>query len=239
LGGGDVFPPGKGRLGMHGSALALAVSVVIIASFPAVVWFFVIRRGMIRRIAGVARELEGVLKPRDVRYWYLGYLVGFRARYWVNRGPISTVSALYTIPPYHVFFYLPVIILGRRRETLDLAVKLRQRPLLGGEAHLIDGSRRARLTLAKDLGDTRRLRRTRVTLGGRVLEAYVAGREPPLSLAVGLAERLESLGARVHRVTVDPGSKIVYASLSVEKGEPVAPLVEAVLDAARRAAGGG
>jgi hypothetical protein len=220
-------------------AVALAVLIVIIASFPAVIWFFRIRRLMIRRIAGVARDLEETVKPRDQRYWYLGYLVGFRARYWVNRGSISTVSALYIIPPYHVFFYLPVIILGRRRELLDIAVKLRSRPLVRGVAHLVDSSsRHARVTFRKDVGDPRGLRRVEVDLGDARLEAYYSGDEAPLSLARDLAVRLQGLGARVLRVTVDPGGRILYSSLNPPRGGPVAPLIEAVLDAAERLARG-
>jgi len=220
-------------------ALALAVLIVIIASFPAVIWFFRFRRLMIRRIAGVARDLEEAVRPRDKRYWYLGYLVGFRARYWVNRGSISTVSALYTIPPYHVFFYLPVIILGRRRELLDIAVKLRQRPLVGGVAHLVDpSSRHARLTFRKDVKDARGLRRAEVYLGSARFEAYYTGGDAPLGLARELAQRLQSLGARVLRVTVDPRGRILYSSINPPRGEPVTPLVEAVLDAAERLARG-
>ena len=222
-----------------GSALALAVLIVVIASFPAVLWFFKIRRSMIRRISQVARELEEALGPRDARYWYLGYLVGFRARYWVNRGPVSTVSALYTIPPYHVFFYLPVIILGKRRETLDIAVKLRLQPLLKGEAHLVDESDRyARLTFRKDVGDPSRLKARASRLSNGRLTLYHRGDERLAHLATSLARSLEEAGAEVVRVSIIPSERIVYAALHPPRGGPIAPLARAVLNAAERAAKG-
>jgi len=219
-------------------AAAAAVVLVALASFPAVIWFFHFRRRMIRRIAWVARDLEEALRPRDKRYWYLGYLVGFRARYWVNRGPVTTAAALYIIPPYHVFFYLPVVILARRRERLDLAVALRSTGI-GGEAHIVDPSDRGAVgSLRADGVDTSRLRRGSVALGGRVLEAYHTGGGGALEEARRLAGELEGLGARVRRVTVDAGRARIYVSLTPPQGGPVAPLAEAVLRAAARAARG-
>jgi hypothetical protein len=221
------------------SLLAEAVVIVSIASFPAVIWFFHFRRRMIRRIANVARDLEAAFRPRDVRYWYLGYLVGFRARYWVNRGPVTRAAALYIIPPYHVFFYLPVIILFHRRERLDLAVSLR-RPGIGGEAHIVDtGDKHAMRGLQRDKPHLAKLKSAEVLVAGRRLQAYYSGDGRALDEARRLAAELESLDTRVGRVSVDGAQGAIYVSLRIERPGPVTPHVEAVLRAAGRASKGG
>ncbi len=219
------------------AALSAALIVLVLASFPAVVWFFYFRRAMIRRIAGVARTLEETLRPRDKRYWYLGYLVGFRARYWVNRGPIKAVNAMYVIPPYHVFFYLPVIILGRRRERLDIAVELRERMQVNGEAHIINTrDRAAKLSFRRDVRDPSKLRTAKLRLGDVEVEAYYSGDGSILDFARSLAADL-SRRARLLRVTLDGGRKVLYASVNPDPGEPVDGVVEAVISAAERLGG--
>jgi hypothetical protein len=219
------------------AALSAALIVLVLASFPAVVWFFYFRRAMIRRIASVARSLEDTIKPRDKRYWYLGYLVGFKARYWVNRGPVKAVNAMYLVPPYHVFFYLPVIILGRRRERLDIAVEFREGTLVNGEAHIVNiRDRAAKLSFKRDVKDPGRLRTTKLRLGDVEAEAYYSGGDSSLDLARSLAADL-SRRARLLRVTVDGGRKVLYASVNPNPGEPIDGIVEAVIDAAERLGG--
>lgn len=220
------------------AAVSAALIVLALASFPAVVWFFYFRRVMIRRIAGIARTLEERLKPRDRRYWYLGYLVGFRARYWVNRGPIKAVNAMYIIPPYHVFFYLPVILLGGRRERLDIAVELRERVAVGGEAHIVNArDRGARMSLKGDVGNTGRLKAGKLRLDGVEAEAYYSGDGSSLAVARSLAAELAGK-ARLLRVTVDGQRRVLYASVNPRPGEPVDEIVEAVISAAERLGGG-
>ncbi len=219
------------------AALSAALIVLVLASFPAVVWFFYFRRIMIRRIASIARSLEETLKPRDKKYWYLGYLVGFRARYWVNRGPVKAVNVMYIIPPYHVFFYLPVILLGRRRERLDIAVELRDRVAINGEAHIVNASDRgARLSFRRDVWDPGRLRVARLRFEGLEAEAYYSGDGPSLDLARSLAADL-SRRARLLRVTMDGSRRVLYASVNPHPGEPVDGIVEAVMGAAERLGG--
>ncbi|WP_062662582.1 hypothetical protein [Aeropyrum camini] len=178
-----------------GETLANALLVLILAALPSVAWFFQVRKKMIRRQAGLVRVFEQVIGPRDQRYVVHGYLVGFTAEYWVNRGPIKKVYITYTTPPYHAFFYLPIIMLFRRREKLEVAVEVRDSLGVKGEAHIY---RRGGIDVVqlvyKDVKQSplrRKLRRLKLPDLGA--EAYATEGEA-LDLARELWRRLSRLG---------------------------------------------
>ncbi|BEP16894.1 hypothetical protein PYJP_02460 [Pyrofollis japonicus] len=114
----------------------LMFSIIVIISSLSVLWFFQMRRLMIRHMRLVIGLLERVLRPRDKTYTLLGYLVGFRAEYRLSSEKVPKAWALYMIPPHHVLLYVPVILVGRRKERLELTFRLSKPP--GGEAHLYD-----------------------------------------------------------------------------------------------------
>ncbi len=196
-------------------ALIRAAVILVLASMPSVAWFFVMRKKMLRRQIYVIRELESAIPFRDSRYWVHGYLVGFTGKYWVRTGSIDKVFVTYVIPPYHSFFYLPVIALLRKRERLEVAVEYR-RPLgVKGEAHLYDPrSRIARLQAERDAaGILRRgAERGEVVVAGRRLHYIALGREA-LTAAIQLAEQLSRYG-EVFRVSVIPGRRMLLAVLA-------------------------
>lgn len=178
---------------------------------------------MIRRQSGIVRVLEEALSPRDKRYWLLGYLVGFRAKYWIRRGPINRAWALYTSPPHHVFFYIPAIILFKKRERLELTIELNRKLGFLGEAHFVDPSDRvSRKTLTMDLrnrGGLGRFANTTYRHMDRFYSVYTRG-DPR---ALGLAKRiLNSLPEGIHttRVSVLPREGIVHIALIVEGASP-------------------
>jgi len=208
------------------------IIVAVIASMPSVIWFFYFRRVMIRKQSALAALLERLLKPRDKLYMYLGYLVGFRADYRVSDDKVKSVEATYTTPPYHVFFYLPLIAIFGKKEKLDLVLRLREgRGGPRGEAHVYDDSvASVRLAVKGDL--VGEYREAVVEVGGRRYRAFYRG-EAALDEAKRIISRLSSRGVRVFRVSVDGSRRALMASI-----EPTGPeAVEAALNELFRAAG--
>jgi len=208
------------------------VLVAVIASMPSVIWFFYFRRVMIRKQSALAALLERLLRPRDKLYMYLGYLVGFRAEYRVSDERVKSVEATYTTPPYHVFFYLPLIALFGKREKLDLVARLREAARSPrGEAHVYDDSvPSVRLAVKGDL--VGEYKEAVVESGGRRYKALYRG-EAALDEAKRILSRLASRGVRVYRVSVDGSRRAVMVSV-----EPTGPeAVEAALHELFRASG--
>jgi len=186
--------------------------LVMIASIPAVLWFFRVRKLMIERQVALINMLEKTLRPRDTRYTVHGYLVGFTAKYWIYRGPVARAWIYYSSPPHHVFFYLPFIYLLGKRERLDLTFELKGMKVKG-KAHIYrPGDRHVRRTLDIDLARERRdkFMETRVALPqGRVEALYTSGEalEWARRIYAGLSELTD-----VRRVSVDPGRRGVHVS---------------------------
>ncbi len=201
-----------------------------IASFPSVIWFYYFRRQMIKRQASLAAWFEEYLKPKDKLYMYLGYLVGFRARYLLRDPKVSEVIVTYTTPPYHVFFYLPVITLLDKREKLDIIVRPRSGIPMKGEAHIVDwAAKSVRLAAQADLvGEYNTLE---LEAGGRRYKVFYRGAGEALEKAKNILERLVSMGSRVFRVSYDSSRRAVLVSLEPSGVD----YVEAALREARRA----
>jgi hypothetical protein len=193
-------------------ALIRALVILVLASMPSVAWFFKVRRKMIEATVRVIRSLEDAVRPRDQRYWLHGYLVGFAAKYWVRRGAVDKVYVNFTMPPYHAFFYLPVILLFRKRERLEVAVEY-SRPLgVRGEAHVFDERKRSvRVLVERDIASTRSkgFEKGYVVVAGKRM-AYYSRPGGALELAVRLAESLSALG-EVYRVSVIPSRRMILA----------------------------
>ncbi len=209
------------------TALYLTIIFLVIASFPAVIWFFRFRKTMIKRQSQLARYLEDEFRPRDKTYWLLGYLVGFRARYTVQRGLIDNVHILYITPPYHVFFYLPIIALFKKRERLDVIIRFREGVRMGGIAHIADTSiRTIKAVLHRDMGDRTKYREAEEVVAGRRYKAYYTSPR-----ALEIARRIlreASLHARIYRVTVDGTSRTIMISFEPGKTEEVRKVLKVI-----------
>jgi len=204
--------------------------IVVIASFLSVVWFFRFRRIMIRRQVSILQLLEEKLKPRDTKYTVHGYLVGFTGKYWVNRGNLIRAWVYYSTPPYHVFFYLPVIHLFRRSERMDFTLKLRElKP--GGEAHLVvPGDRHVARTVSIDLAKRNRpLPESIVDVDGRRLKAYYTS-QAALDKAVEIYRRLSTL-EDVRRVSLSSSSQGLHVAIVPRLGNLEA-FISSLLDTA-------
>ncbi|ABM80664.1 hypothetical protein [Hyperthermus butylicus] len=205
----------------------LMLYIIAIAAAVSVVWFFHIRRVMLMRMRGLVSLLERSFRPRDTQYMLLGYLVGFRAEYLLGDGPASRAWILYTTPPYHVFFYLPVISLGKRREKLEITLRLRSP--LPGEAHIYDPGDRGvvRAVVADTAGAGRRLYRGTVSIAGRELEALYSG-DIALAKAKSLFEELVAAGVDVRRVSIVDRLHALHVSV-VPQLDTVEELVKRVM----------
>jgi len=212
---------------------AYAIMIVVLAAFPSVIWFFRFRKAMIRKQANLIRHLEETLRPRDQLYWYLGYLVGFRARYRIGRDGVEYVHALYTTPPYHVFFYLPIIWLFRKKERLELILELASNHGIRGEAHIADEKiRSVRIALDADLGDRSRYNKTNLTLNGITYTVYHTGGNA-LEKARALLEAASKY-ARVYRVSVDGSRRSILVSFEPVSLEAVTKILRAAWRAAKK-----
>lgn len=210
-----------------GEAEWLLVYAVVTASAASVVWFFQVRRQMLVKMRAVVGMLEEVFRPRDKTYTLLGYLVGFRAEYRLPSRWAPRAWVLYTMPPSHVFFYLPVVLARRMRDRLEITIQVREP--LPGEAHVYDPRDRAtrRLVARDTAGREERLRRKRLVVDGRVYEALYSG-DRALELALGLLAELRRTGAEVVRATVADQERVLHAAAYPSLGQ-VRPLAEAML----------
>ena len=178
----------------------LFFSIIVILSSITVLWFFQMRRLLVRRTRLVIGLLEKVLKPRDQQYTLLGYLVGFKAVYKLSSPRVPQAWALYMLPPHHVLLYVPVILLGGRKERLELTFRLSRPP--GGEAHIYDPRDRAtRRSVRIDLSRYRgRLYERDIEINGRIYKALYSSEEA-LRRAHSVLSDLAGL-ADVKRVTI-------------------------------------
>ncbi|OWJ54969.1 hypothetical protein Pdsh_04550 [Pyrodictium delaneyi] len=206
----------------------------MVASMASVVWFFQIRRTMIMRMRAVVGILEDTLKPRDKEYTLLGYLVGFRAVYRLDKPWATRAWILYTMPPGHILFYLPIILLQRRRDRLEITLRLTAP--LPGEAHIYDPRDRAvRRLVAKDTAESReRLRQRELMMKSRRYIALYSGEEA-LAKAEKLAQDLLARGVDLRRVTIDDRRRALHVSL-VPSLENLREALETVYRHARRLA---
>lgn len=187
------------------------VLIILILSLPAVAWFFKFRKPMIRKQLNILRFLEAEYSPRDKTYWYLGYLVGFRGKYRINRGKLENVYVLYTSPPYHVFFYLPIIWLFKKKERLEIIHQFREDTPIRGEAHIADVRVKSiKLSLLADLKDPSGYNVKELRIGENKYKVYYKGKDA-LELAEGLFGKLAHK-LRLFRVSVDGSRKSVLVS---------------------------
>ncbi|MCE4599995.1 MAG: hypothetical protein F7C38_00310 [Desulfurococcales archaeon] len=210
----------------------LIAAIIILASFPGVIWFFRIRKKMIRKQSILIRFLEEKFKPRDKTYWYLGYLVGFRAKYKVKRRDVDYVHLLYTTPPYHVFFYLPLIWMFKKRERLELIYQLGSGSRLRGEAHIANMKIPSiRLSVKADLKDLDSYKKMKLKANGVEYSVFYKGGEA-LDKAKDLLTVM-SEKANVYRVSIDGSRNSILVSFEPSTLESI----EHVIDSMRRITG--
>lgn len=206
------------------SLFNIVVIAIVIISLPSVAWFFTFRKRMIRRYLSILKYLEREYMPNDKTYWYLGYLVGFRGKYRVSRGLLENVFVLYTMPPYHVFFYLPIIWIFKKKERLEIIHQFKSKAPLKGQAHIADTNIKSiALSISADLKDTSKYKNSALPYNGRNYNVYYTGGNA-LDLARDLFNKL-SVKVNVFRVSVDGSRSSILVSFEPNSLEDIGYVV--------------
>ena len=195
-----------------GSILTWTFWLVVIATFPAVLWFYKLRKTMIKRQIVIINTLEKAFKPKDKKYTVHGYLVGFTGKYWINRGNIIKAWAYYVTPPYHVFFYLPVIHAFKKKERMDITLELKS-VRYRGEAHIsVSKDGYVARTLGIDLAKKKpRPIETRVMIDAKSFKAYYTNNET-LDAIINVYKALSGL-QDIRRVSLDSSKMGIHVSI--------------------------
>lgn len=128
----------------------IALSVLMVMSAVSVIWYFRVRRRMLKFIKEFTNELERELRPADKEYTLLGYLVGYRAKYKLEDGRNAYV--LLTTVPRHAFFYYPIARALKHEDRVTIMLELTGRAVLR-ELHAVKkGESRVLSILMRDLG---------------------------------------------------------------------------------------
>ena len=195
--------------------------VFTLASAALVLWFFRIRRIMLLRQRLIIAALEEVFKPRDKTYYLLGYLVGFRAEYHVERGGVRRLWVLYVMPPHHALLYLPLIKLLGRRERISLTAKVAG--TVASEAHVVDTRDTwSKRSFTADYGAER------LHYCSRRNDLMVCGATDLVELLIGFRRQLAGHGIRVTRLSVDRWKNVVHVTAIIEGADPY-PLLRGFL----------
>lgn len=130
--------------------ILLLVLTILAAIF--VIWYFVMRRKLIKFMKYVTEELEKAFKPVDKTYRLLGYLVGYNAKYVLESG--DKVYILFTTVPRHSFTYYLLARYAGRADRLELAYE-NSRRYVPREVHFVlESDKRSQQVVLRDLGTT-------------------------------------------------------------------------------------
>jgi hypothetical protein len=91
------------------------------------------RKRNLEMMKRVSKNLEEIIKPRDITYTLLGGVTGFRAFYEVD--DFKNIEAVLVLLPRHSILYLPISHMMGRRDLLFIVIKLTGNP--GINAHLL------------------------------------------------------------------------------------------------------
>ncbi|MGB9827081.1 MAG: hypothetical protein ACPLSM_01005 [Thermosphaera sp.] len=133
--------------------LSLYGVIILIAILGAAsaIWFFRQRRRLIVLLRDVVLSLEKHFNPSSKEYQWLGYIVGFKARY-VLPGK-HRVYLLLTTVPRHSLLYYPFAKIAGRRDRLEIAFNPSDR-VVAGEVYLVKKNSRVDNTVLRNsVGD--------------------------------------------------------------------------------------
>jgi hypothetical protein len=111
----------------------LVVIVISALAVASAFWFFRKRKELIVFLRDVTETLEKHFKPLDKSYVWLGYLVGYRAKFDLPGNHKAFI--LLTTVPRHSLFYLPIAKILNRKDRIEVAVVPYDRFVIG-ELHV-------------------------------------------------------------------------------------------------------
>ncbi len=167
------------------------------------VWFFY--RGVklnVRRAREVAEVLEEALNPEDKLYTWLGGVIGFSADYKVDG--FEKVQLNFRMVPRHVLFWVPINLLLRRKDNLQVLFFLKIP--VSGEFHVVRRGYRPRIY------NRERLYREEGMVGSIPVELLFDTRKPEKKV-LSLVERVAGI---FRHVALTPEKRVFYLSLDVE-----------------------
>jgi len=149
----------------------IALSTLMILTVAIVVWYFRMRRKMIKFLKEFTIKLEEVLKPKDKEYRLLGYLVGYKAFFTLSDD--SKAYVLLTTAPRLSLIYYPIARALGHEDRVTIALEPSRRRVVR-EAHAVkEGESRLKAILSKDLGEElSRLSMTKVNVRWGTYEIF-------------------------------------------------------------------
>ncbi|WP_297499512.1 hypothetical protein [Thermococcus sp.] len=155
------------------------------------------------------RKIEGIVKPEDKDYVWLGGYIGFRASYKISRDNLKKFEYTLTLLPRHSLLYFPIALLTSRHDKLYIVV----RPFaqIKREAHLIQ---KGYYRLKPDIENEPLLQREEVEVGGKKYEALFEKRRD----LDRLKSLLESLPKphNVKHIALTPKTNVFYILMKPE-----------------------
>ncbi|MEM0001342.1 MAG: hypothetical protein QXT75_07290 [Desulfurococcaceae archaeon] len=107
---------------------------IAILGAASAIWFFRVRRKLIILLRDTAILLEKHYNPSSKEYQWLGYLVGYKARYILPGKHV--VYVMLTTVPKHSLIYYPIAKIAGRKDRLEIAVKPHDR-IVPSEFYLV------------------------------------------------------------------------------------------------------
>ncbi|ALV61877.1 hypothetical protein ADU37_CDS01780 [Thermococcus sp. 2319x1] len=155
------------------------------------------------------RTIEGVVKPKDKDYVWIGGYVGFRAFYKVNEGNIDKFEYTLTLLPRQSILYFPISKLINRHDKIYFVVK--PYAAIRREAHLIQ---KGYYRLKPKIEDEELLQREIVEVNGKQYEALFEKRRD----VEMLKEFLQGFSKveNVKHISLTPKTNVLYVFMKPE-----------------------
>ncbi|HEB75141.1 MAG TPA: hypothetical protein ENJ04_02170 [Nitrospirae bacterium] len=191
--------------GMTGMLEYRYFAAVVVFTLFLVYAYYRGQRTNLRKIRETAASLENALGPTDKRYTWLGGVVGFSAEFSVEG--FEEVRAVLTLVPRQSLLYMPIVLLRRTGDRLQLLFFLKEKP--AAELHVIPKGRRL-----PHIHNMAGLERTVQRHGG--LDVVLLHEGDP-SGASRIAAALAGLLPSVRQISITPERSVFYVELLVTK----------------------
>jgi len=186
----------------------LLFALMVVAALTSI-QFYKGRKLNLQLMQHYLRAIEGIIKPKDKDYVWLGGYIGFRANYKVNRDNIRKFEYTLTLLPRHSLLYFPIALLTSRHDKLYFVI--RPETQIKREAHLIQ---KGYYRLKPNIENEDFLQKEEVEIAGRKYEALYEKKRD----VIKLKELVESLSNphNVKHVSLTPKTNVFYILMKPE-----------------------